>query len=66
MHGIYHDNAELEVENFLSLAELPVQIITGNSQRMADIVRTVVKKFKLDAIYSDPRNTGCLTIIEKL
>ena len=38
LHGIRHTEVERLVENFVLLNEPPLTIITGNSQRMAEIV----------------------------
>ena len=38
LHGVRHTEVERLVENFVLLNEPPLTIITGNSQRMAEIV----------------------------
>ena len=38
LHGIRHDDVERLVENFVLLNEPPLTIITGNSDKMRDIV----------------------------
>ncbi len=38
LHGIRHTEVERLVENFVLLNEPPLTIITGNSQRMTEIV----------------------------
>jgi len=46
LHGVKHVDVERLVENFVLLNEPPLTIITGNSQRMQEIVinKLVVKK----------------------
>jgi len=46
LHGVKHVDVERLVENFILLNEPPLSIITGNSQRMQEIVinKLVVKK----------------------
>ena len=38
LHGIRHAEVDRLVENFVLLNEPPLTIITGNSQRMSEIV----------------------------
>ena len=38
LHGVRHTEVERLVENFVLLNEPPLTIITGNSQRMTEIV----------------------------
>ena len=47
LHGKRHDSVETEVINFILMNELPVEIITGDSQRMRSIVAKAVKKHNL-------------------
>ena len=42
LHGIKHDDAERLVENFVLLLNPPLDIITGNSQKMQQIVINVL------------------------
>tara|TARA_R110002073_G_C9042586_1_gene543106 strand:+ start:308 stop:508 length:201 start_codon:yes stop_codon:yes gene_type:complete len=46
LHGVRHADVERLVENFVLLNEPPLTIITGNSQRMQEIVinKLIVKK----------------------
>jgi|TARA_R110000772_G_C12995880_1_gene407591 hypothetical protein len=46
LHGVKHVDVERLVENFVLLNEPPLTIITGNSQRMQEIVinKLIVKK----------------------
>ena len=38
LHGVRHDDVERLVEKFVLLNEPPLKIITGNSDRMSNIV----------------------------
>jgi hypothetical protein len=38
LHGVRHNEVERLVENFVLLNEPPLTIVTGNSQRMKEIV----------------------------
>ena len=45
LHGIRHDDVERLVENFVLLNEPPLTIITGNSDKMRDIVLVALNKY---------------------
>ena len=47
LHGLRHDEAERQVENFILLNNPPLSIITGNSDKMRDIVEYVCRKHKI-------------------
>ena len=36
LHGVRHEDVDRLVENFILLNNLPVTIITGNSQKMTE------------------------------
>ena len=42
-----HDEAERQVENFILLNEPPLNIITGNSDMMSDVVTKVCNEHKI-------------------
>ena len=42
LHGVKHDDVERLVENFVLLLNPPLDIITGNSQKMQQIVINVL------------------------
>ena len=44
LHGLYHHQVELTVENFILLHEPPIRIITGNSPTMQTIVKKVLQR----------------------
>jgi DNA-nicking Smr family endonuclease len=47
LHGLRHDEAERQVENFVLLNKSPLSIITGNSDKMRNIVEHVCNKHKI-------------------
>ena len=47
LHGMRHDEAERQVENFILLNEPPLSIITGNSDKMREIVEYLCAKHKI-------------------
>ena len=46
LHGIKHDQVDRTVENFVLLNQdqIPLEIICGNSQRMVDLVLSVLER----------------------
>ena len=46
LHGLKHDQVDRIVENFVLLNQdhIPLEIICGNSQRMIDLVVSVLKR----------------------
>tara|TARA_Y100001963_G_C6493606_1_gene314586 strand:- start:81 stop:281 length:201 start_codon:yes stop_codon:yes gene_type:complete len=44
LHGIRHDEVDRIVENFVLLNNSPMRIITGNSDRMRDLVIKVLDR----------------------
>ena len=46
LHGIKHDQVDRTIENFVFLNQdqIPLEIICGNSQRMIDLVLSVLEK----------------------
>ena len=64
LHGESYEDAkkltEIFIENNLDL--LPIQIITGNSNKMKKIVLSIVQKHNLNAYTKTDYNLGCLVI----
>jgi hypothetical protein len=48
LHGVKHEDVEHLVENFVLLNKVPLNIITGNSDIMRDIVERVCFEQGLD------------------
>jgi len=46
LHGFKHDQVDIAVENFVLLNQdqIPLEIICGNSQKMIDLVVSVLKR----------------------
>jgi|TARA_R110000744_G_scaffold129192_2_gene236541 hypothetical protein len=47
LHGIKHEDVDRIVENFVLLNNPPLEIITGNSQEMSEMVRKILVKHNL-------------------
>ena len=65
LHGTKHNKAEDLVRRFLNFAELPCEIITGNSPEMKRIVQGIVEEYNWFCYEKDSYNYGTLMIIEK-
>lgn len=61
LHGINHKDAENIVSSACANLDIPFIVITGNSLKMKDIVRSVVNEFGLTAQPS-LHNSGRLII----
>tara|TARA_Y100000590_G_scaffold204878_1_gene232360 strand:+ start:618 stop:839 length:222 start_codon:yes stop_codon:yes gene_type:complete len=48
LHGVRHTEVERLVENFVLLNNPPLEIITGNSNKMEDIVLTTLKELEIN------------------
>jgi hypothetical protein len=62
LHNVRHKDVVRKVEDFLSWEDLPVKIITGNSDKMKQLVIGVIKRFNLFCHYENLRNSGCLVV----
>ena len=47
LHGVKHEDVDRIVENFVLLNNPPLTIITGNSQKMSEMVREVLVRHYL-------------------
>ena len=47
LHKMTHEEAQRQVENFILLNDPPLSIITGNSDRMREIVTYLCAKHKI-------------------
>ena len=65
LHGIRHSKVDEKTRRFLNFADLPCQIITGNSFEMRQIVRKVVMEYGWSCYEKDSYNYGTLVIMEK-
>jgi len=48
LHGIKHEDVDRIVENFVLLNKTPLTIITGNSQKMSELVRDVLERHDMN------------------
>ena len=62
LHNVRHKDVIRQVEDFLAWEELPAKIITGNSDKMKQLVISVVKRYKLFCHYENLSNPGCLIV----
>ena len=64
LHGIYHIEVNTKVSKFLedNIDNLPVLIITGNSNRMITIVKDVVESKGLEMRVKSHYNLGSFVI----
>lgn len=65
LHGIKHSKADEAIRFFLNFAELPCQIITGNSPTMKQIVRNVITEYEWFCYEKDSYNYGTLIVVER-
>ena len=48
LHGVKHEDVDRIVENYVLLNNPPIDIITGNSQRMQELVLDVLNRNDID------------------
>ena len=48
LHGIKHEDVDRIVENFVLLNNLPLEIVTGNSQKMQELVVDVLNRHGME------------------
>jgi hypothetical protein len=48
LHGVRHDDVDRVVENFVLLNTAPMRIVTGNSDRMVELVLDVLNRHNID------------------
>ena len=64
LHGVFHSEVRDKVENFVLLnsTNLPLRIITGDSQRMRNLTENILKKYNF--IYNIPaHNSGEIIVL---
>ena len=68
LHNTSHADAKIKVDNFIfrNLNNLPVEIITGNSIKMIDIVKKIIAKHDLRMVPSHINNLGSYIINLKI
>ena len=61
LHRIRHSEVDRLVENFVLLNDTPMRIITGNSDRMTELVLTVLHRHNIEYERFKP---GQITILK--
>ena len=66
LHGYDHEEADFLIEKFITdnFQELPVKIITGNSQFFVKKTKEITKKHKLFCYKEGYVNEGCWIVIK--
>ena len=64
LHQVSHENASILVEDFIikNYRELPIEVITGNSVDMQNILKYIIEKHNLRMTPSHPNNLGSYII----
>ena len=67
LHGIRHHEVDLMVENYVYLnqEDTPLKIISGNSQKMHSLVKTVLDRIECEYEEGMGNNYGAI-IVRKL
>ena len=68
LHSLSHAEAEIQIDNFIfkHYNNLPIEIITGNSIRMIEILTIITQKHELRMIPSHANNMGSYIINNKI
>ena len=61
LHKVRHDDVNRLVENFVLLNETPLNIITGNSTMMRELVVEVLEKHKF--VYENLISQSVITVL---
>lgn len=62
-HGVKHRDVELVVEDFVLMNEAPLDIITGNSDEMKNIVIRVLDQHGLSYMDGNMWNRGKIVVL---
>jgi hypothetical protein len=65
LHGVKHGAADEVLRVFLNFADLPCEVITGNSPIMKEIVRSIAQEYGWVSREKDSYNIGALIISER-
>ncbi len=65
LHGVKHSEASILVEDFVlaNQENLPLQIITGNSDKMKNIVIRILKSYNFNYLDGDYYNRGYINVL---
>lgn len=65
LHRIRHAAADEKIRSFLNFVELPCKIVTGKSDKMKAIVKTIVEEYEWSCHEEDNWDCGTLVVTEK-
>ena len=63
LHGLKHYDVRDVVENFILMNDTPFRIITGRSDKMKELVETILKKHKFQ-YHTPAHNPGEIIVID--
>lgn len=63
LHGLKHYDVKDVVENFVLMNEAPFRIITGKSEKMKELVESILKEHKFQ-FYTPAHNSGEIIVID--
>jgi len=63
LHGLKHYDVKDVVENFVLMNEAPFRIITGKSEKMKELVESILKEHRFQ-FYTPAHNPGEIIIID--
>ena len=64
LHGKQHNEVESMVDRFITNNPTPLEIITGNSDKMKSLVKKVCKELGKKCNHIPMFNAGCVVITE--
>ena len=64
LHNIFHEDAKKLIDDFIlcNYSNMPVEIITGNSVDMQNILKCIIENHNLRLVPSHPNNLGSYII----
>ena len=65
LHGTLHDEAEYKIHRFIYRSDIPCKIITGHSERMKEIMRSVLNEYDLSCHHESCVNFGSFIVTDK-
>ena len=63
LHGVKHEKVQNMVEDFVLLNDPPFEIVTGNSDKMRELVNAVLDEHEMVGHHMG--NYGSMTVTEK-
>ena len=65
LHGVKHQKADDMIRKFLNFVELPCEIVTGNSHKMKNIAKKIIKEYNWICYEKNYYNYGTLVVTER-